>query len=130
MQQGELLHLDTKTLTTSTGDKWITRTAAPRRGEQLRPDLLNLVYIPLFSLTAFDFDCMHHPITMTADLSTTVGGIPLTSAVYNASGPRTGTSAAMAKIAASASGGVLAKSATVGSQKVESCVVLCQMLMI
>ncbi|KAL7526769.1 hypothetical protein ACHAXR_001645, partial [Thalassiosira sp. AJA248-18] len=55
---------------------------------------------------------------MTApDLSTTLAGIPLTSVIYNASGPRTGSSAAMAKIAASESGGVLAKSATVGSQK-------------
>ncbi|KAL9183304.1 hypothetical protein ACHAXT_005091 [Thalassiosira profunda] len=51
------------------------------------------------------------------DLSTTVAGIPLTSCVYNASGPRTGSSAAMKKIAASAAGGVLAKSATVESQK-------------
>ena len=54
---------------------------------------------------------------MTADLSTTIGDIPLTTAVYNASGPRTGSSAAMAKIASSASGAVLAKSATVASQK-------------
>jgi len=52
-----------------------------------------------------------------ADLSTTLAGIPLTSPIYNASGPRTGSSAAMAKIASSASGAVLAKSATVVSQK-------------
>ena len=51
------------------------------------------------------------------DLSTTVAGIPLTSCVYNASGPRTGSSAAMKKIAASAAGAILAKSATVESQK-------------
>lgn len=50
------------------------------------------------------------------DLSTSIGGIPLTSCIYNASGPRTGSSAAMAKIALSKSGGVLAKSATVASQ--------------
>lgn len=49
-------------------------------------------------------------------LATTVAGIPLPSCVYNASGPRTGSSAAMSKIAASAAGGVLAKSATVESQ--------------
>jgi len=53
------------------------------------------------------------------DLSTTLarGSISLTSAIYNASGPRTGSSAAMSKIAKSESGGVLAKSATVDSQK-------------
>jgi len=51
------------------------------------------------------------------DLSTTLAGIPLTSVIYNASGPRTGSSAAMSKIASSASGAVLAKSATVASQK-------------
>eukprot|EP00986_Skeletonema_menzelii_P007750 scaffold3066_cov131-Skeletonema_menzelii.AAC.15 len=51
------------------------------------------------------------------DLSVTLAGVPLTSCVYNASGPRTGSSAAMCKIAKSASGGVLAKSATVASQK-------------
>ncbi len=61
------------------------------------------------------------------DLSTTLGKkqrdghtaniISLTSVVYNASGPRTGTSAAMAKIASSEAGGVLAKSATLAPQK-------------
>lgn len=51
------------------------------------------------------------------DISVTLAGIPLTACVYNASGPRTGSSAAMSKIAKSASGGVLAKSATVASQK-------------
>ena len=35
------------------------------------------------------------------DLSTTLGNIPLTSVIYNASGPRTGSSAAMSKIASS-----------------------------
>jgi dihydroorotate dehydrogenase len=55
-------------------------------------------------------------ITM-VDLSVTLAGVPLTSCIYNASGPRTGSSAAMSKIAQSASGGVLAKSATVASQK-------------
>jgi dihydroorotate dehydrogenase (fumarate) len=49
-------------------------------------------------------------------LESTVAGIPLSTCVYNASGPRTGSSAALAKIAASSAGGVLAKSATVGSQ--------------
>ena len=49
-------------------------------------------------------------------LETTVAGIPLKTCVYNASGPRTGSSAAMAKIASSAAGAVLAKSATVSSQ--------------
>jgi len=51
------------------------------------------------------------------DISVTLAGVPLTSCVYNASGPRTGSSAAMSKIANSASGGVLAKSATIASQK-------------
>ena len=63
------------------------------------------------------------------DLSTTLGKkkqqqhdantnfISLTSVIYNASGPRTGTSAAMAKIATSEAGGVLAKSATLAAQK-------------
>ncbi|KAL7512741.1 hypothetical protein ACHAXN_009956 [Cyclotella atomus] len=50
------------------------------------------------------------------DLSTSIGGVPLSTCIYNASGPRTGSSAAMAKIAASRSGCVLAKSATVSSQ--------------
>ena len=57
------------------------------------------------------------------DLSTVIGRdrrcppIRLTSAVYNASGPRTGVSSAMAKIATSGSGGVLAKSATLEPQR-------------
>jgi len=71
----------------------------------------------------------------TIDLSTTLGAkkhqqngattttnnsnvIHLTSVIYNASGPRTGTSTAMAKIAVSdGAGGVLAKSATLVAQK-------------
>ena len=57
------------------------------------------------------------------DLSSVLGGgrptppVLLMSAIYNASGPRTGTSSAMSKIASSGSGGVLAKSATLESQK-------------
>ena len=51
-----------------------------------------------------------------ASLATTVAGIHLPSCVYNASGPRTGSSAAMSKIAASAAGAVLAKSATCENQ--------------
>jgi dihydroorotate dehydrogenase (fumarate) len=50
------------------------------------------------------------------NLSTSIGGIPFSSCIYNASGPRTGSSAAMSKINASKSGGVLAKSATIASQ--------------
>jgi len=45
-------------------------------------------------------------------LATAIGEIRLESCVYNASGPRTGTSAAMSKIAASRSGAVLSKSST------------------
>jgi dihydroorotate dehydrogenase (fumarate) len=51
-----------------------------------------------------------------ADLATSVGGIPLRSCVYNASGPRTGSSAALAKIAASSAGAILTKSATLHAQ--------------
>jgi dihydroorotate dehydrogenase (fumarate) len=47
----------------------------------------------------------------------TMMAVRLSSAIYNASGPRTGTSSAMSKIAASGSGGVLAKSATLECQK-------------
>ena len=50
-------------------------------------------------------------------LATTIASIALSSCVYNASGPRTGSSAALAKISASKAGAVLAKSATVDSQK-------------
>eukprot|EP00978_Attheya_sp_CCMP212_P024019 scaffold74722_cov48-Attheya_sp.AAC.2 len=49
-------------------------------------------------------------------LRTTVAGIPFETCIYNASGPRTGSSAALGKIAQSESGGVLAKSATVLKQ--------------
>jgi dihydroorotate dehydrogenase (fumarate) len=51
-----------------------------------------------------------------ADLATSVGGISLGTCVYNASGPRTGSSAALAKIAASSAGAVLTKSATLQPQ--------------
>lgn len=53
---------------------------------------------------------------MTLDLSTTVAGIRLTTCLYNASGPRSGTAAALQKVAKSASGAVLTKSATLESQ--------------
>lgn len=49
-------------------------------------------------------------------LATTVAGIPLSTCIYNASGPRTGSSAALSKIAASSAGAVLTKSATLASQ--------------
>lgn len=50
------------------------------------------------------------------NLETTVGEIPLSTCVYNASGPRTGASQALAKIAASSAGAVLTKSATLEKQ--------------
>ena len=63
---------------------------------------------------------IHHLISTRGvnmvDLSTSIGGIYLPSCIYNASGPRTGSSAAMAKITSSKSGGVLAKSATCEKQ--------------
>jgi dihydroorotate dehydrogenase (fumarate) len=49
-------------------------------------------------------------------IATAVGGIKLESCIYNASGPRTGTSAAMSKIASSRSGAVLSKSSTPNPQ--------------
>ncbi|RHY73152.1 hypothetical protein DYB30_008259 [Aphanomyces astaci] len=50
-------------------------------------------------------------------LSTTIcGNLHLDTCIFNASGPRTGSSDALAKIAASAAGAVLAKSATVLEQ--------------
>lgn len=49
-------------------------------------------------------------------LKTTVAGIELSTCVYNASGPRTGSSAALTKIAASSAGAILTKSATLVSQ--------------
>lgn len=51
-----------------------------------------------------------------ASLATTVAGIPLETCIYNASGPRTGSSAALSKIAASSAGAILAKSATIEKQ--------------
>ena len=51
------------------------------------------------------------------NLETTVGGIPLSTCVYNASGPRSGASEALAKVAASSAGAVLSKSATLVDQK-------------
>ena len=53
---------------------------------------------------------------MPPSLATTVGGVALTSCVYNASGPRSGTAAALQKVCQSRAGGVLAKSATVVKQ--------------
>ncbi|KAL3943420.1 MAG: hypothetical protein SGBAC_002502 [Bacillariaceae sp.] len=49
-------------------------------------------------------------------LETTLAGIPLKTCVYNASGPRSGNSSALAKVAGSRAGAILAKSATVASQ--------------
>jgi dihydroorotate dehydrogenase (fumarate) len=45
-----------------------------------------------------------------------VAGVHLKTCIYNASGPRTGSSAALARIAASESGAVLTKSATLDAQ--------------
>ena len=53
---------------------------------------------------------------MTPSLRTTVGGVSVSTCVYNASGPRSGTAAALAKVCQSAAGGVLAKSATLVKQ--------------
>lgn len=50
------------------------------------------------------------------NLETTVGGIPFSTCVYNASGPRSGASQALAKVAASKAGAILTKSATLVSQ--------------
>mmetsp|Transcript_15407 Transcript_15407/g.18756 ORF Transcript_15407/g.18756 Transcript_15407/m.18756 type:complete len:401 (-) Transcript_15407:183-1385(-) len=49
-------------------------------------------------------------------LSTTLASIPLSTCIYNASGPRTGSGAALSKIADSSAACVLAKSATLGKQ--------------
>ena len=54
---------------------------------------------------------------MVIDLGTTVAGIRLGSCVYNASGPRTGSAAALSKIASSEAGAVLTKSATLVAQQ-------------
>ena len=56
---------------------------------------------------------------MVAEISlgaTLAGSVSLKTCVYNASGPRTGSSAALAKVAASQAGGVLTKSSTLLSQ--------------
>ncbi|GMH46338.1 hypothetical protein TrRE_jg1890 [Triparma retinervis] len=53
---------------------------------------------------------------MPLDLSTTICGKKLSTCIYNASGPRTGSSDALSKVASSRSGAVLAKSATVNEQ--------------
>jgi len=50
------------------------------------------------------------------DLSTTVAGVHLPTCLYNASGPRSGTAAALHKVALSQSGAVLTKSATLLAQ--------------
>ena len=56
-------------------------------------------------------------MTKKVSLETTVGSIRLSTCVYNASGPRTGTSSALTKIALECeSGAVLTKSATLQSQ--------------
>jgi dihydroorotate dehydrogenase (fumarate) len=54
--------------------------------------------------------------TQQPDISTTLAGIHLKSCIYNASGPRSGNSAALSKIAKSEAGAVLAKSATLEAQ--------------
>lgn len=54
--------------------------------------------------------------TTQPSLKTTVAGIEFPTCIYNASGPRTGSAQALAKIAKSKSGGILAKSATLQSQ--------------
>lgn len=51
-----------------------------------------------------------------ADLSASVGGVRLETCIYNASGPRSGTSSALSKVTASAAGAVLSKSATLEKQ--------------
>ncbi len=55
-------------------------------------------------------------MTESVSIATSIAGIELSSCVYNASGPRTGSSAALAKIAGSAAGAILTKSATLVSQ--------------
>jgi dihydroorotate dehydrogenase (fumarate) len=57
-------------------------------------------------------------VTMTKGISiaTSIAGIELSTCVYNASGPRTGSAAALAKIAGSSAGAILTKSATLASQ--------------
>ena len=53
----------------------------------------------------------------TTTISTTLASIPLKTCIFNASGPRTGSGDALAKIFKSSAGAVLAKSATINSQK-------------
>jgi dihydroorotate dehydrogenase (fumarate) len=53
---------------------------------------------------------------MSASLATTLCGLSLSSCIYNASGPRTGSTDALSKIGASGAGAVLAKSATCDAQ--------------
>lgn len=50
-------------------------------------------------------------------LKTTLASLPLETCIYNASGPRTGTGQALSKVGQSAAGAILAKSATLESQK-------------
>lgn len=63
---------------------------------------------------------VHHPsfhhFHNTMSCATEIAGIPLSSCIYNASGPRTGSVEALLKIAASRSGCVLSKSATLLKQ--------------
>lgn len=49
-------------------------------------------------------------------LKTSVGGIPFDCCIYNASGPRTGSVEALAKIGKSKAGAILSKSATLEKQ--------------
>ena len=51
-----------------------------------------------------------------ASLETEIAGMKLPCCIYNASGPRTGTIEALAKIGSSASGAILSKSATLVAQ--------------
>lgn len=62
------------------------------------------------------FHYLHKKLEMPS-LKTSVAGIPIECCIYNASGPRTGSSAALSKIASSAAGAVLAKSATCMEQR-------------
>eukprot|EP00540_Astrosyne_radiata_P013426 CAMPEP_0116833376 /NCGR_PEP_ID=MMETSP0418-20121206/6402_1 /TAXON_ID=1158023 /ORGANISM="Astrosyne radiata, Strain 13vi08-1A" /LENGTH=393 /DNA_ID=CAMNT_0004462819 /DNA_START=33 /DNA_END=1214 /DNA_ORIENTATION=- len=54
---------------------------------------------------------------MPVSLATSVAGIPMETCVYNASGPRTADSAALAKIFNSKSGAILTRSATLQAQE-------------
>lgn len=51
-----------------------------------------------------------------ADLSTTVGGVKLSCAIYNASGPKSGHASDLVNVGASRAGAVLSKSATLKKQ--------------